>query len=92
MRGAGAAVSAIIDSQPLAEGQTALSGQDIGLFTKVFDRLCCYAATAWQAGANADTLTAPMTVGDASLRYAPIMNYAPEMSCYIIQVPSYLIG
>ena len=88
----GAAVSAIIDSQPLAEGQTALSGQDIGLFTKVFDRLCCYAATAWQAGANADTLTAPMTVGDASLRYAPIMNYAPEMSCYIIQVPSYLIG
>ena len=33
-----------------------------------------------------------MTVGDASLRYAPIMNYAPEMSCYIIQVPSYLIG
>ena len=92
VRGAGAAVSAIIDSQPLAEGQTALSGQDIGLFTKVFDRLCCYAATAWQAGANADTLTAPMTVGDASLRYAPIMNYAPEMSCYIIQVPSYLIG
>ena len=92
VRGAGAAVSAIIDSQPLAEGQTALSGHDIGLFTKVFDRLCCYAATAWQAGANADTLTAPMTVGDASLRYAPIMNYAPEMSCYIIQVPSYLIG
>ena len=59
----------------------------------MFDRLCCWAGTAWQAGVNSDTITASMTLGDTSLRYAPIMSYAPEgMNCYIIQVPSSLLG
>lgn len=92
VRSAGAFVSAVIDSDPLVNGQTDLSGQNIELFTKVFDRLCCYSATAYQAGVNGEMLTDPMTLGDSSLRYAPIMSYAPGTSCYIIQVPSYLIG
>ena len=93
VREEGVFVSAIIDSAPLVNGQLSQSGQNLELFAKVFDRLCCWAGTAWQAGVNSDTITASMTLGDTSLRYAPIMSYAPEgMSCYIIQVPSSLLG
>lgn len=92
VRDEGAKVSAIIDSEPLTNGQTDQSGQDVELFGKIFDRLCCYAATASQASANSQTLTAPMTLGDITLRYVPIMSYAPGMSCYIIQVPSSILG
>ena len=93
VREEGVFVSAIIDSAPPVNGQLSQSGQNLELFAKVFDRLCCWAGTAWQAGVNSDTITASMTLGDTSLRYAPIMSYAPEgMSCYIIQVPSSLLG
>ena len=93
VREEGVFVSAIIDSAPLVNGQQSQSGQNLELFAKVFDRLCCWAGTAWQAGVNSDTITASMTLGDTSLRYAPIMSYAPEgMNCYIIQVPSSLLG
>lgn len=52
VREEGVFVSAIIDSAPLVNGQLSQSGQNLELFAKVFDRLCCWAGTAWPGGCH----------------------------------------
>lgn len=87
------AVSAILDSESYRGGQSDLSGQDLTLFGKVFDRFYCTAGTAWQYGIDLDTAKYYLRLGSLDQRFVPIMSYAPEdTTSYTVRVPDALVG
>lgn len=89
----GAVLSVILRTDTLTEGLADQTGQDIALFFKVFDRVCCQADSAWQHGVNLDALSSHITVGDASQRFLPIISYAPEgAASWIVTVPAEVLG
>ena len=89
MAESGAALSAVLSADTLHGGMADKTGQDAELFFKVFDRVCGPADSAWQYGMDRDALAAHITVGEPSLRYLPVMSYAPEgASCWIVSVPT----
>jgi hypothetical protein len=88
VKDSGAALSVILSPDTVTGGLSDKTGQDASLFLKVFDRVCCAADSAWQFGTEKDTLSADITLGDASMRCLPIMSYAPEdAASWIVNVP-----
>jgi hypothetical protein len=73
-----ARVSAVLDSETLHGALTEVTGQDAELFFKLFDRVCCWADSAWQYGVDGETFAPYVTVGDAAARYTPVVTYVPE--------------
>ncbi|NCB50478.1 MAG: hypothetical protein EOM54_01165 [Clostridia bacterium] len=89
----GATLSVVLTSDTIANGLAEKTGQDEELFFKVFDRVCCWADSAWQHGVNLDSLSSYITVGDASQRFLPIISYAPEdATSWIVVVPAEVLG
>ncbi len=87
------AVSAIVDSESYRNNQSALSGQDLTLFGKVFDRFYCSAGSAWQYEADLGTAKYYLRLGSLDQRFLPIMSYAPEdTTSYVVRVPEALVG
>lgn len=82
-------VSAILDTTSLRSGLSAQSGQDLSVFAKLFDRLCCSADTVWRATVDRDSVDYWMYEGDLSLRFVPIFPFADSgnFSCWIYKVP-----
>ena len=76
--GCTARVSAVLDSQTLHGALTEVTGQDPELFFKIFDRVCCWADSAWQYGVDSEIFAPYITVGDPLARYAPVVTYVPE--------------
>lgn len=88
MTDSGAVLSAVLSADTLHNGLSDKTGQDAELFFKVFDRVCGPADSAWQYGADRDALSAYITVGEAAMRWLPVMSYAPDgASCWIVNVP-----
>ncbi|MEG1790445.1 MAG: putative glycoside hydrolase, partial [Oscillospiraceae bacterium] len=88
LSGGDAVLSVVLDSVSLHNSLSAKTGQDPELFFKVFDRVCCWADSAWQSGIDRDALAPFITLGDAANRCVPIMTYAPEgAASWIIKVP-----
>jgi hypothetical protein len=93
METSGATLSAVLSTDTLHVGLADKTGQNAELFFKVFDRVCGWADSAWQYGLDKDSLSSYITLGDASLRYLPIMSYAPEgASNWIVKVPDGVAG
>ncbi len=87
----GIPVSALISYSSLANGYADKSGQDIELFFKVFDRVCCWAGTQFEHNLYKDSLSQYVVVGSADQRFVPIMSYAPDTTSWIVKVPDRLI-
>ena len=68
-------VSAILDTTSLRNGLSAQSGQDIEIFSKLFDRLCSSAGTVWQATVDRSSVDYWMYDGDLALRFIPILGF-----------------
>lgn len=89
----GPRLSAMLDSESYRARQADVSGQNIDLFCKVFDRLCCHAPTVWQYTVDRDNCAWYMELGELSKRFVPLMAYAPEgVQSYIVQIPDALLG
>lgn len=73
-----ARVSAVLDSETLHGALTEVTGQEPELFFKIFDRVCCWADSAWQYGADGETFAPYITVGDAAARYTPVVTGVPD--------------
>ena len=67
--------SAILDTTSLRNGLSAKSGQDLSIFTKLFDRLCSSAGSIWQATVDRSSVDYWMYDGDLSLRFIPILGF-----------------
>ena len=78
LSGTDAVISAALDSDSLHNSLSAATGQDPELFLKVFDRVCCWEDLESQYAADRDALSAYVTVGDLSARFAPMMAAAPS--------------
>lgn len=86
-------VSAVLEGATLHDGAAAQTGQDITLFSKVFDRLCCEENSAWQYGVDLDTVAAVMEIGDAHTRFPSLVNFIPDgASSWIVLVPDALVS
>lgn len=80
-----ATVSALIDTDSLREQNGAATGQDIAIFWRIFARLYC-PTDYWNAASDLEYAAETMTVGDASLRFVPVSDIAPEgFGSYVIQ-------
>lgn len=77
-------ISVLADSNSLRNGLEAQSGQDLGFFYKVFDRIYCY-TTAENIGTDSNTVSGAMETGDFSLRFVPIMSESPGLTCWVIR-------
>lgn len=84
----GVPVSVILDTMSLRDGRSSVSGQNLEVFGKVFDRLCTATDSAWRSNVDLSLIDKYLTLGDSAQRYVPIMEYIPEgyTSC-IIRVP-----
>ena len=81
-------VSAILDTTSLRNGLSAQSGQDIEIFSKLFDRLCSSAGTVWQATVDRSSVDYWMYDGDLALRYVPILPFNTEdFTSWIYRIP-----
>lgn len=93
LSGSGARVSALISYDSLSAGKGDVSGQDLTLFVKVFDRLCCWAGTSWEHGMYRDAISGSVTVGSVAQRFLPIMSFVPDGSTsFIVLVPAGLLA
>lgn len=92
LAGSDVLVSAILDTTSLRNGLSAQSGQDIEVFSKLFDRLCSSAGTVWQGTVDRSSVDYWMYDGDLSLRYVPILPFTTEdFTCWIYRVPEGMI-
>ncbi len=84
MSGTGVAVSALIDADSMRNGLSAQTGQDLGIFWRLFARLYCPSDAA-SASSDIEYATENMTRGDASVRLALVCPYVPEnVGSYVI--------
>lgn len=84
--------SAILDTTSLRNGLSAQSGQDIEIFSKLFDRLCSSAGTVWQATVDRSSVDYWMYDGDLALRYVPILPFNTEdFTSWIYRIPEGLL-
>lgn len=82
--------SAILDTTSLRNGLSAKSGQDLSIFTKLFDRLCSSAGSIWQATVDRSSVDYWMYDGDLSLRFIPILGFTDTTGTFanwIYRVP-----
>lgn len=85
-------VSAILDTTSLRNGLSAKSGQDLEIFSKLFDRLYSSAGTVWQGTVDRSSVDYWMYDGDIALRYVPILPYTTEdFTCWVYRVPEGLL-
>lgn len=84
----GAAVSALVDYSSLVNGRGERTGQDIGIFWRLFARLYCRCES-WDAAGVLEEASASLNAGSASVRFAPVCDYeSPEgFDSYVIRVP-----
>lgn len=87
----GIPVSALISYSSLSKGDEARSGQNIELFFKIFDRVCCWAGTQFEHQIYRENLSKYITIGSVDERFIPIMSYAPDTNSWIVKVPDQLI-
>lgn len=88
LAGSDTLVSAILDTTSLRNGLSAQSGQDIEIFSKLFDRLCSSAGTVWQATVDRSSVDYWMYDGDLALRYVPILPFNTEdFTSWIYRIP-----
>ncbi len=88
LSGTDTVVSALIDKASAQNSLAAQTGQDLGIFWRLFARLYC-PSEASTATADIELATASMTQGDASARLVLVCPYAPEnVSSYVIAAPS----
>lgn len=81
----GTAVSVRLDVNSLRAGQGSLSGQDLGIFWRLFARLYC-ATYADMLESDRTMATADMNGGNPDARFVPVVPAVPETG------GSYLIG
>ncbi len=77
MEGTGVAVSAVIDESSLLEGRAERTGQDIGVFWRIFARLYC-PCESWNAPTDLEYAAETLNAGEASVRFVPVCEYFPE--------------
>ena len=85
LEGTGAVVSARLDPDSFRGGLGAYTGQDVGIFWRLFARLYC---SSWADVLESDTELAAssMNGGSTDQRFVPILGYIPEDS------PPYVIS
>lgn len=71
------AVSVVIDEASLLSGNGALTGQDIGLFWRIFARLYCPCEN-WNAMTDLEAAAESLNGGSVGARFVPVCEYFPE--------------
>jgi hypothetical protein len=85
MQETGVTVSALVDRNSLLNRNGAATGQDLGIFWRIFARLYCPSdywgvPMDWEYGIEA------MTEGDAAERFVPVLDMVPEgYESYVIK-------
>ena len=85
LEGTDVTVSALIDESSLLAGDGARTGQDLGVFWRIFARLYCPCGESWNAMTDLETAAETLNAGDITVRFVPVCEYAPEdFSSYLI--------
>ena len=74
-------MSAIVSADSILQKQAKLSGQDMTVLPKLFDRVCVFATTD-----NVSTLRSVIAADssfDAATRFVPFLAKAPESGSYV---------
>ncbi len=75
--GTGTAVSVLLDASSLRNGYGELTGQDIGIFWRLFARLYCPTNSA-NITSDKELATATLTAGSADIRFVAVCSSVPE--------------
>ena len=86
LEGTDTIVSARLDADSLRNGQGALTGQDVGIFWRLFARLYC-PTYADALASDKELATGTMNGGSADVRFVPVVGAIPEDGS-----KSYLVG
>ena len=70
-------VSAVIDEASLLSGNAVRTGQDIGVFWRIFARLYCPCEN-WNAMTDLENAAETLNGGDIGARFVPVCEYFPE--------------
>ena len=82
----------MLNADGFHNGKVTQTGQNLSVFGKLFDRLCCITDSAWRSGVDRDSLEQYLVLGNAAQRYVPVTNYIFDgFPCAIVQVPSELL-
>lgn len=85
-------ISVMLNADGFHNGKVTQTGQNLSVFGKLFDRLCCTTDSAWRSGVDRDSLEQYLVLGNAAQRYVPVTNYIFDgFPCAIVQVPSELL-
>ncbi len=85
MEGTGTAVSVLLDESSLLNDASAATGQDIGIFWRLFARLYCPTSLN-SAGDNKVAAIESMTQGSADVRFVPVSSAIPgDCASYCIR-------
>jgi len=77
-------VSAVIDEASLLAGDGARTGQDLGIFWRIFARLYCPCDN-WNAMTDLETAAETLNGGSIGTRFVPVCEFFPEdMDSYLI--------
>ena len=77
MAESGVTISAVIDEASLLAGDSARTGQDLGIFWRIFARLYCPCDN-WNAMTDLETAAETMNGGSGGVRFVPVCEYVPE--------------
>ena len=77
MQDSGVTVSAVIDEASLLAGDGARTGQDLGIFWRIFARLYCPCDN-WNAMTDLETAAESLNGGSIGARFVPVCEYFPE--------------
>lgn len=73
----GVTVSAVIDEASLLAGDGARTGQDLGIFWRIFARLYC-PCESWNAMTDLEAAAETLNGGSVGVRFVPVCEYFPE--------------
>ena len=76
-RESGVTVSAVLDEASLLAGDGARTGQDIGIFWRIFARLYCPCDN-WNAMTDLEAAAETLNGGSIGTRFVPVCEYFPE--------------
>lgn len=96
MEGRDAKLSVIAEAAYVRTNTCEKVGQDLSLLFKIFDRVACWAGTAWDHGVDETVVDSLVELGDIGKRFVPYMPYSPRdedgINTWIVRIPDGIIG